>query len=220
MSRRYETNWEGFQFFGKMSASISHEIKNTLSIINETAGLLEDLVFLAEKGKPLDQERLKTMAQRIMRQVHRADEIVKNLNKFAHSVDRQVKSVDLDETLELVLALSGRFASMRGVTMELEPCSDRVAITTIPFFLNNLLWLCMDFAMKATERGGTVRLIIEQTKNGPRIRFTRLEGLVEAPMDEFQGAWGKALLDMLEAEITADTEAAELILSLQKNIGP
>ena len=33
---------EGFQFFGKMSASISHEIKNALAIINENAGLLED----------------------------------------------------------------------------------------------------------------------------------------------------------------------------------
>jgi hypothetical protein len=41
-------NWEllgetGLQFFGKMSASISHEIKNVMAIINENAGLLEDL---------------------------------------------------------------------------------------------------------------------------------------------------------------------------------
>jgi hypothetical protein len=32
----------GLQFFGKMTASISHEIKNVLAIINENAGLLED----------------------------------------------------------------------------------------------------------------------------------------------------------------------------------
>ena len=33
----------GIQFFGKMAASISHEIKNVLAIINENAGLLEDI---------------------------------------------------------------------------------------------------------------------------------------------------------------------------------
>ena len=32
----------GLQFFGKVSASISHELKNVLAIINENAGLLED----------------------------------------------------------------------------------------------------------------------------------------------------------------------------------
>ena len=34
----------GLFFFGKMSASISHELKNVLAIINENAGLAEDLM--------------------------------------------------------------------------------------------------------------------------------------------------------------------------------
>lgn len=36
--------------FAKISAAISHEIKNTLSIINENAGLLEDYAQMAEDG--------------------------------------------------------------------------------------------------------------------------------------------------------------------------
>ena len=35
----------GLQFFGKMTASISHEIKNVMAIINESAGLLDDYCF-------------------------------------------------------------------------------------------------------------------------------------------------------------------------------
>ena len=42
----------GLQFFGKVSASIAHEIKNVLAIINENAGLLEDLTFAARKERP------------------------------------------------------------------------------------------------------------------------------------------------------------------------
>jgi hypothetical protein len=42
-----------------MTASISHEIKNVMAIINESAGLLEDYSLMAEKGMPIDPERLK-----------------------------------------------------------------------------------------------------------------------------------------------------------------
>ena len=51
MSAKLEIVTEsGLQFFGKMTASISHEIKNVLAIINENAGLLEDLALMADRG--------------------------------------------------------------------------------------------------------------------------------------------------------------------------
>ncbi|MCJ7596564.1 MAG: sensor histidine kinase, partial [Desulfobacterales bacterium] len=74
----------GLQFFGKISASISHEIKNVMAIITESAGLMEDLTVLAEKGMPIDPQRLKTHAGKIMTQIRRADEIIKNMNRFSH----------------------------------------------------------------------------------------------------------------------------------------
>ena len=60
-------SWEivgkgGFQFFGKISASISHDIKNVLAVLNENAGLLEDLVLMAEKGASFNHERVKSLA--------------------------------------------------------------------------------------------------------------------------------------------------------------
>jgi len=79
--------WMGVRFFGRMSASISHEIKNVLAIINENAGLLDDFALMAEKGMPLDPRRLGKVAESLMKQVRRADAIVRNMNKFAHSVD-------------------------------------------------------------------------------------------------------------------------------------
>ena len=104
---------EGFQFFGKMSASISHEIKNALAIINESAGLLEDFSLLAEKGRPIDPERLKLLARSVSKQVQRADGLVKKMNRFAHSADDAIRIFDLGEILDLVVSLvqrSGRHA--------------------------------------------------------------------------------------------------------------
>jgi C4-dicarboxylate-specific signal transduction histidine kinase len=134
MSYKWEVISEtGLQFFGKMSASISHEIKNTLAIINENAGLLEDFTIMADKGIPLDPERLKSLAEKVMAQIRRANGIVKNMNAFAHSVDEPVKRVELGELVELVTMLAGRFAVMRGVALEPTRPMSPVMITTHPF---------------------------------------------------------------------------------------
>jgi len=89
---------------------------------------------MAEKGIPLNPERIKTLAETVMTQIRRADGLVKNMNKFAHSVDEASKTVDLREILELVVALSSRFAAIRGVGLELQPSSSAVSILSSPFF--------------------------------------------------------------------------------------
>ena len=74
--------------FAKISAAISHEIKNTLSIINENAGLLEDYAQMVEhSGGGVAVERVRAVTQTIAKQVDRSNTIMKNLNRFAHSAD-------------------------------------------------------------------------------------------------------------------------------------
>jgi len=216
-------DWEligrtGLAFFGKMTASISHEIKNVLAIINENAGLLEDITLMAVRGKPINLDRLKTQAERIKNQIRRADVIVKNMNRFAHSVDESLMSVDLAELLEFLVVLSSRLAYTRGVKLEPSSMGSSATITTDLFLLENLLWLCLDFAMEMAGTGKAVRLIVEKTGDGGRIRFTQLETLKEAPADKFPGEVENALLVSLNAQIRKDVEAGELVLSISKKI--
>jgi len=42
------------EFFGKITACISHELNNVLSIINEYTGLLEDLMLTCGDGKTFE----------------------------------------------------------------------------------------------------------------------------------------------------------------------
>ena len=44
--------YDSLAFFGKVSASISHELKNVMAIISETAGLLGDLSAMARGVQP------------------------------------------------------------------------------------------------------------------------------------------------------------------------
>ncbi len=205
---------EGLHFFGKMSASISHEIKNVLAVINESAGLIEDLSLRAEKGSPVELGRIKKQAGSILKQIRRADGIVQDMNKFAHAVDERVKKIDLVESVALVIALSSRFAAMRGITLVNHSPSAPVYINKSAFFLENLLWLCLDFAMDVAGAGKTVCLVTERTEAGINIRFTHLEGLSAAQEGRFPGEHVAALLSAMEVRLAVNGKDGEISLTM------
>ena len=208
---------EGLRFFGKVSASISHEIKNALAVIHENAGLMKDLILMSEKGRPLDLERINSLAERVSGQVRRADGIVNNLNRFAHSMDDSLKQIDLGEYLSFVTELSRRFADMRGVKLHYEHGPDPVNIVTSPFLLANLLYLCINYSVEAAEQGETVYMQTEPVFEGAQIRFRDLR-IASMPGEKSPVEKGKELLDALEATLEADAGNRELVLTLQEKI--
>ena len=208
----------GLQYFGKMSALISHEIKNVLAIINENAGLLEDYTMMVEKGMTIDSKRLKIASGKIMAQIQRAERIIKNMNKFAHSVDENIRAIDLSEVIELVVALSAKFVSMHNVKIELNPILEQVSITTSPFFIENLLWRCLNFAVDSIGQGETIGIMVEEMEKGAEIKFTGIQGIGDSQPDSFPGDAEKALLKTLKAEVKTDLMCGELRLSFPKDI--
>ncbi|MCP4690296.1 MAG: hypothetical protein GY859_19745 [Desulfobacterales bacterium] len=194
-----------------MSASISHEIKNVLAIINENAGLLKDIVYMAEK-RPMSPERLDRLAGTLIKQVDRADGIVKNMNRFSHGVDNFVGPVDLNETLTFVAALGARLMDMRGCTIEISPAGPDATLVTSRFLLENLVWRCLDFATSALPENKNIRLAADKTETGPRIRILGLDGLEKISPDEFPGEGEKALLEALNVDLTIDAANRVIIL--------
>jgi light-regulated signal transduction histidine kinase (bacteriophytochrome) len=155
-----KTQVDGLRFFGLISASISHEIKNVLAIISESAGLMEDLLLLAQKGGRLDLEKFQAVCQKVRRQTQRADEIIRNMNRFSHSVDQDVQRIDLNELVFLVKALSDRLAAMREISLEEIRAGDAVWVTTNPFLLARQVWSCIDFAMSVATPEKKVKLLV------------------------------------------------------------
>lgn len=203
----------GLQFFGRVSASISHELKNVLAIINENAGLLEDLTFAAQRGAAIDPEKLNKTAQNFLKQIHRADEILKNMNRFAHSVDQFSQQVDLHEVATLVANLAGRLAAMRKVSLEVASPQETIALTTNPFLLENLIWLCLDFAIAATNAGGALTIATEKTAAGICLHITGIDSLAEAFPDKLP-AGHQEILTALGINLVSDTATDTLTLNL------
>ena len=213
------TGRAGLEFFGKVSASISHDLKNVLAVINENAGLLEDVCLMAERGKPMDPSRLKRLALDVKEQVRRGDGIVTGLNRFAHSVDKSATEVDLLEILDLLAALALRSAGMRGVLLEVNRSRGPVTVATSAFVLLNLLWLCLEHAMTSTGPARTIELVAEHAANGACLKLRKLEGLKNAADTAFPAEPAKALCRALNGELSINAQAHEISVQVPDQRG-
>jgi len=207
----------GLQFFGKMTASISHEIKNVLAVINENAGLLEDFILLEEKGVPLNPEKLKKISKKVMEQVKRADGIIQNMNRFAHSVDETVKTIDVIDTMELMIKLSARFSDMAGVSFKMDSDFDPVKIETNLFLLQNVIWFCLDNIMKLAKNGDIVSIAVENNGCDVLIRFFGINGLDSMTNYNLPAERETILLKALNGKLQIDNNAGEIVLCLSGN---
>ncbi|WP_456385216.1 histidine kinase [Desulfolithobacter sp.] len=210
-----KTDWqllgpEGLAFFGKITASLSHELKNVLAIINENSGLIEDYMLMADSGTEIDPERLSGLAARIDRQVERANGLVNRLNAFAHSVDHPVQDVDIGQLLELAAKLSHRILSGYGVEVEIIR-AETVQVTTSPFFLLNLVCNCL-FALGSASASGTV-LGLCCTGGDEGRAVIQLRG-ASVRSGSFPGPSEQALLRVLEACLEDAPEGEGILILL------
>ena len=173
---------------------------------------------MADRGKAIEPERLKTLSRAIVKQIRRADTVIINMNRFAHSADETIEIVDLRDLLALVVVAADRLASMRSVKLEPKPQQTPVEIRTSPFLLMNLIWLCLDFAMNAAGDEKTVELTVQKTEAGAQIRIQGLSGLAQTPLGTFPTEREKSLLDRLGSELVVATNNNEFVIKLKQNI--
>ena len=72
-------------FLSAMTASTTHEARNVLAIIKESAGLVEDLVQMYGTRGNLDREKVDRALKRIDLQVKRGADLLTTLNRLAHT---------------------------------------------------------------------------------------------------------------------------------------
>lgn len=179
----------GLAYFGKMTAAMSHELKNCLAIMNENAGLIQDLLVMNQSGHPLEPDRLGRITTGISRQIHRADTLLKQMNIFAHSVDLPQQQVDLKEAVCLASAIGARLAANQRV--EIHPgamgaadeadASGRPVSMTAPFFpLLNLIWQTLEAVMTAMAPKTVLDITVNRDLDQTTIRFKSSKDFITA----------------------------------------
>lgn len=183
---------DGLCFFGQISAAISHDLKNVLAIINEDAGLLQDFSLMAAQGMELDPQRLIKLAEKVQGQVKRGDGIIKNMNRFAHSVDLPVCDVDFRELTELVISLLTRMASRKCVTVTLKE-GEKVHGKGDPFTIQMLMAKGFEYAMDSAGRDGELGIEVSSADGVNAVAISGLgETLPEEQLAELESIAVKA----------------------------
>jgi len=212
-------DWQGIareeiRFFGNVSAAISHEINNRFAVINEKAGLLQDLAATLARGKEVDPERFEVQSSKIVDQVRLAKQIVGNLNRFAHSADVEHAEVDVAELLGFVVDLYARKAEMVEAELSVSESSEAVHLTTSPFVVETLIGRGIDIVLSRVGEAGAVDVGVAAAPEGVTVRFGGLVGLTE-PIEFSEPSQAvSALLEWFGARYRAEPDGTALLLDI------
>ncbi|MBI4720749.1 MAG: hypothetical protein HY770_05940 [Chitinivibrionia bacterium] len=153
-------------FFGAVSASLSHEINNVFTIINELAGLLDDHMLRLDQDLPIDPKKLKEISEKIAKQVRRGEALVKLLNRFAHSADHWIAEVGLREMLERIVTISQRFAMLNKAGIQTQFPGDELLLRTSPFLLQQAVFHCIRMELAAADTKRMITVGMERSAGG------------------------------------------------------
>jgi signal transduction histidine kinase len=205
---------EGLGFQGRITASVSHELNNVLATISETAGLIDDLTELAGSGRSLEQAELRRCATTIVEEVKRGFQVVKNLNRFAHSADEPVAEVGLGELVVLVSGLAGYLSYSSSVDVQ-GARDPGPRLTTRPLLLENLVYRGMIHAFRQVGPEGSIGLSTGETADGGRVVIS---GLGPGGASSFLGDEVARIADALGGEVSSGADGDELHILLPANI--
>ena len=159
-------------FFGAITASVSHELNNVISIIDQTAGLLGDLLAGARHGRPLSEEQLERVAEKVKNQTGRGVQFIKRLNTFAHSSDEPVREFELNQLVENLTALSDRLAGLKGVTLQTSYTDQPLKLVNNPFLLQQTLFLIIKSLLARSEKNDTIEISVAALDAGGKVTVT------------------------------------------------
>lgn len=193
---------ECLHFIGTLTASFSHELNNVLSIVDQNAGLLDDLLAGSRHGRPLSEERLQRICETMRRQTERGLTLIKRINSFAHSTDAPLMEFDAASTLANLADLCGRFCDMKKVTLVRHIPAERIAIIGNPFLFQMFLFRSLRRALNAAHPGENIEISLDASASTVAVTINAAGGLAEATAEE--DAIDRELVAQVSARVDAD----------------
>jgi signal transduction histidine kinase len=143
---------------GRLGAGVAHEINNPLSIINEKAGLLKDLLMLSEEMPPKD--KLIGLVTSVIRSADRCGQITHRLLGFAKQLEVRRERIELDHLLYDVLGFLEKEASYREINVEFKLVDDPPEIVSDQGQLQQVFLNIVNNAFAAVDNGGQIEIEI------------------------------------------------------------
>ena len=142
---------------GRLAAGVAHEINNPLAIINEKAGLMEDVL---EQAGDLRQQKEKflNLLGGIFDSVNRCRKITHRLLGFSRRVDTGRDVIDMNDTIKEVIGFIEKEVLYRNIRLELNLKKDLPRIETDKGLLQQVFLNIINNAIDAVHEGGLIEV--------------------------------------------------------------
>jgi light-regulated signal transduction histidine kinase (bacteriophytochrome) len=204
----------GLQFFGKLSASVSHDLKNVLSIINEKAGLLEDFCHMARQGMAIDMDRIDAVTTQVKGQVERADQIIRCFNRFAHSTDHPVAPMDLGESVATLVQLAQRLLAQMEVKADVQPTESPVILITRPLMVQELVWAGIQWVAGNLDDKKVIHITTGRSGEGAHILIGPVASIPSGTDEATASIAAEQMTQALQAQLSLDPTSGMLQIHL------
>jgi len=145
------------RFIGKILAGFTHESKNYIAIVKESAGLIGDMIQLGEKSGD-EPETYLEIIHSIEEQIEKANDLFRYLNRFSHRMDTELCTFNVNETLEELIALLKRFANQKKISLEKDLQQDIPSITNNPSLLQLLVFHFLEEQLTGLAKDSSIML--------------------------------------------------------------
>jgi hypothetical protein len=159
-------------FMGRITAGLTHEMKNILAVIKEASGLMDDILSMSPQGQFPHQERFHRAVSTIREQVARGVDLSSRLNRIAHSSEAASQSVDLNDAVQQLVVLAGRFAKFKSVSLKAVPMEGSPAVNAAPLLLQMTLFWAAETCWNLMLKGGELSLCVERKGDCPAVKFS------------------------------------------------
>ncbi len=158
-------------FIGKVLSIFTHEVRNHLAIIKESAGLLGDLIEMGKILLPQDSQQTLKIVQSIENQISKTAWLCNNLNSFGHRMDKPLSTFSVNECIEELFVLLQRLAKQRKIAIEKDFVEDRLLINSNPSELQFIIFCLIEKYLRTLDRDSMIIIKTDRSDNSIEINI-------------------------------------------------
>ncbi len=152
-------------FVGKVLAIFSHELKNRLAVINESAGLAMDIIEIGKSSNKKDSEQYIKPLRLIISQMEKTLVLINYFNRFSHRMDSPASAFNVNDAMEELIELINRVLNQRRISLEKNFQRDIPSIYSDPARLQFLIFCIIEDKIKRLAENSSIILKTASSNN-------------------------------------------------------
>jgi len=200
---------EHVESFGRLMAGFAHDMKNHLSIIRESNGLMGDIIAMGTLGEdPKMVERLQKSIAAIERRVVISANMMHHLSGLAHRSDTPYSSFLINDLIEEEYIFLERFSRLQQIEIVWELGEGLPAVYSDPSLLQHILYRVYSQCLEQLDSGQRLAIITEAAIKGVMVTF-RLIGNSQINFEQFSSTTLPAAIQKLQGTLEVGEKSPE-----------